>query len=87
MKGDNPHDYHTEQGVRDRWFRKMNERLQIDCLLTNSFLYGKKALKTRKVYDTWAKCSTNMGDTHREWCRNPGVLVGMMLRRPPGQHR
>ena len=86
-KGDNPHDYHTEQGVRDRWFRKMNERLQIDCLLTNSFLYEKKALKTRKVYDTWAKCSTNTEDTHHKWCRNPGLLVGMTPRCPLGQHR
>ena len=65
----------------------MNERMQIDCLLTNKFLYDDKALKTRKVYNTWAKCSTNTEDLHREWCKYPGVLVGKAPRRPPGRNR
>ena len=84
---DNPGDYHTKRAVENRWLKKMNERLQIDCLLTNRFLYERKALKTKKVYYTWAKCSTNTEDLHREWCRNPGVLVGMESRRPPGRNR
>ena len=85
--GDIPGNYHTEKAVENRWLRKMNERLQIDCLLTNRFLYERKALKTKKVYYTWAKCSMNTSNTHQEWCRNPGVLVGMESRRPPGRHR
>ena len=85
--GDNPQNYHTEEAVRNRWYRKINERMQIDCLLTNTYLYENKAQKTKKVYNTWAKCSTNTEDLHREWCKRPGVLVGKTPRRPPGRHR
>ena len=79
--GDDPGNYHTEAAMSRRWHRRMNERMQIDCLLTNAFLYEGRALKTRTVYNTWEKCSTNTEDLHREWCRHPGVLVG----RPPRQ--
>jgi len=84
---DSPFNHHAEETVKNRWYKKINERMQIDCLLTNEFLYERKALKTRKVYDTWAKCSTNNEDLHRDWCRHPGVLVGRTPRRPPGRHR
>ena len=83
-KEDNPQNYHTEQSVEKRWYQKINERLQIDCLLTNNFLYKRKALKTKKIYGTWTKCSTNTEDTHSKWCKNPGVLVGTTARCPLG---
>ena len=81
--GDDPGNYHMEAAVSKRWHRRMNERMQVNCLLTNVFLYEGRALKTRMVYNTWEKCSTNMEDLHQEWCRHPGVLVG----RPPKQDR
>ena len=84
---DNPQNYHPEEAVKNRWHRKMNERMQIDCLLTNRYLYENRALKTKVVYNTWAGCSTNTEDLHRDWCRHPGVLVGKTPRRPPGRHR
>ena len=84
---DNPQNYHTTESVKNRWYEKMNSRMQIDCLLTNNYLYENRALKTKKVYGTWAKCSTNEEDLHREWCKNPGFLVGKTPRRPPRQHR
>ena len=84
---DNPLSYHTEEAVGNRWYKKMNEQMQIDCLLTNKFLYENKAMKTQKVYHTWAKCSTNTEDLHREWCKHPGVLVGKVSGRPPGRNR
>ena len=81
------HQYcHTEETVANHWYRKMNERMQIDCLLTNKYLYENKALKTEKVFNTWANCSTNNDDLHREWCKNPGFLVGKISGRPLGQH-
>ena len=85
--GDNPQDYHTEEAVKARWWGKINERMQIDCLLTNEYLYERKAQKTKKVYNTWAKCSTSEEDLHREWCKHPGVLVGKVSGRPPGRNR
>jgi ribonuclease HI len=84
---ENPHNFHTEEAVQNRWYKKVNERMQIDCLLTNKFLYENKALKTKKVYDTWAKCSTSTEELHSEWCRRPGILVGKTPRRPPGRNR
>jgi hypothetical protein len=81
--GDSPGNYHSAGAVINRWYTKINERMQVDCLLTSTYLYERKALKTRVVYDTWAKCSTNTEDLHREWCRHPGVLVG----RTPGRNR
>ena len=84
---DNPQNHHTEEAVRNRWYEKINGRMQINCLLTNQYLYENKALKTKKVYRTWAKCSTNEEDLHREWCKRPGVLVGKTPRRPSGHHR
>ena len=52
--------------------------------VTNEYLYEQKALKTKKVYHTWAKCSANTEDPHREWCRKPGCLVGTTSGRPRG---
>ena len=84
---DNPNDHHTAEVVRRRWYNKINERMQIDCLLTNKYLYEQKALKAEKVHRTWAKCSTNTTDLHSEWCRQPGFLVGTTSGRPPGRNR
>ena len=69
-------DHHSERAIPNRWHGKVNGRMQIDCLLTNTYLYGNKALKTKVVYNTWEKCSTSDEDLHRDWCRHPGVLVG-----------
>ena len=38
--------------VKNRWHKKINGMMQIDCLLTNAYLYKRKALKTRAVYNT-----------------------------------
>ena len=73
---DRPDQNHLERMVQKKWYNKINERMQIDCLLTNRYLYDRKALKTKAVYNTWTECSTNTEDLHREWCRHPGVLVG-----------
>lgn len=81
---DAPQNHHTEESMQNRWYRRINERMIIDCLLTNKHIYVSKALKTKTVYNTWAKCSTNEMDLHQEWCKNPGVLVGKELRQPLG---
>ena len=84
----NEADYdHSERAVRNRWYEKINDRMQMDCLLTNKYLFEKKALKTRLVHSTWAKCSTNDIDLHHDWCRHPGVLVGKDPGRPAGRNR
>lgn len=87
VNGDNPYNYHTSNMVQRRWYNKLNERLQVDCLLTNMYLYERKALKTKLVYSTWAKCSTNTEEFHHEWCKHPGFLVGMTSGHPLGRNR
>lgn len=78
---DNPGGYHSREAVKNRWHGKTNDRMQIDCLLTNKYLYENKAQKTKTVY------ATNTEDFHRDWCRNPGVLVGKTSRHPSGRNR
>ena len=63
IRGSDEYDY-SEWVVHNRWYRKMNERMQMDCLLTNWYLFEKMALKTKVVHGTWAKCSTNEVDLH-----------------------
>lgn len=84
---DNPWNHHTVEAIRNRWYEKINGQMQIDCLLTNQYLYENKALKMKKVYRTWAKCSTNKEDLHQEWCKRPGFLVGKTPRHPLGHPR
>jgi len=55
---------HPEREVRNRWYKRINDRMQMDCLLTNEYLFEKKALKTKLVHGTWVKCSTNETDLH-----------------------
>ena len=61
--------------------------MQVDCLLTNRYLYENKALKTKAAYNMRAKCSTNTEDLYRDWCRHPGVLVGRTPRHTGGPPR
>ena len=82
---DEPSKHHTANAVRNRWYKKINERMQIDCLLTNTYLYERKALNPRKVHKTWEQCTTSTEALHREWCRHPGVLVGKTPVRLPGE--
>ena len=79
--GDNPGNYHSAEAVINRWYTEINERMQIDCLMTSIHLYERKALKTKVVYDTWTKCSTNTEDLRR----HPGVLI--LVGMTPGRNR
>jgi len=69
---------YSERAVH-KWYKRINDQMQLDCLLMNKYLFERKALKTWLVRGTWAKCSTNEDDLHRDWCRHPGVLVGKDL--------
>ncbi|KAJ6592714.1 hypothetical protein B0H19DRAFT_869534, partial [Mycena capillaripes] len=41
--------------VRNRWLKGINNRLAIDCLMTDTFKYEKKALRMSLVKSTWKK--------------------------------
>ncbi|KAJ6458146.1 hypothetical protein C8R47DRAFT_913115, partial [Mycena vitilis] len=43
------------QEIQNRWRKAINNRLSLDCMLTNDSKYGKKAIKKSLVKKTWCK--------------------------------
>jgi ribonuclease HI len=63
--------------IRNRWLKAINNRLAIDCLMTDKFKYEKKAIKTSLVKDTWKKTLKEEHTLARDWPSKVGVLVGV----------
>ncbi|KAJ7495802.1 hypothetical protein B0H11DRAFT_1716579, partial [Mycena galericulata] len=64
--------------IRNRWLKVINNRLAIDCAMTNEFKYGKKALKLSLVKGTWKKTLEGERTLPNDWPRTVvGVLVGV----------
>lgn len=78
---------HSIAEIHNRWVGTMNQRLAMDCILTNKNAYGKKALKGKTVTQTWSNCILNEKDLPQDWYRTKGVLVGITTRRPQGRNR
>ncbi|KAG1853362.1 ribonuclease H-like protein, partial [Suillus subluteus] len=79
--------YHCETEILNRWIHAINLRLKFDRLLTDSMRYGKKALRTETVLQTWSGTLQNEDNLRDNWIQKSEVLVGMALRRPPGRNR
>ncbi|KAJ7161386.1 hypothetical protein C8R43DRAFT_1063516 [Mycena crocata] len=63
--------------VHNRWLKAVNNRLQIDCAMTNKKKYFKKAMRASVVKETWGKVLKNEDRLPKEWFRETGVLVGV----------
>ncbi|KAJ7036854.1 RnaseH-domain-containing protein [Mycena alexandri] len=63
--------------IRNRWLRKINTRLAIDCAMTDQLKYGKRALRMSVVKKTWRKTLKGERTLARDWPRTVGVLVGV----------
>ncbi|KDQ32355.1 hypothetical protein PLEOSDRAFT_1034309 [Pleurotus ostreatus PC15] len=61
--------------VTNKWRSMMNDRLDLDRKLSHK-RYGKKALKTSTVLQTWKRVLENEGKLPRNWIDSSGVLVG-----------
>ncbi|KAF5381553.1 hypothetical protein D9615_005523 [Tricholomella constricta] len=48
-----PERKHTENEVVNRWFEAINRRLKFDCLMTDNMRYGRKAIRSSLVKQTW----------------------------------
>ena len=72
--------------VEKIWLRAINERLKLDCQMTNRAKYGRKALRQELVEKTWERVLDNQLDLPENWSRNTGVLVGIGVR-PRGRER
>jgi ribonuclease HI len=65
------------QEIRNRWCRAINNRLTLDCMLTNVAKYAKKSIKKSLVKGTWCKVLKDEDYLPAEWTRETGVLVGV----------
>ncbi|KAJ7101781.1 hypothetical protein C8R44DRAFT_641334 [Mycena epipterygia] len=63
--------------IQNRWLKTINNRLAVDCAMTNDLKYGKKALKESLVKMTWKKTLKDERTLGRNWPRTVGVLVGI----------
>ncbi|PBK84287.1 hypothetical protein ARMGADRAFT_1048260 [Armillaria gallica] len=66
----------TPEEIRNRWMKKINRRLELDCLMTKE-RFGKKALRKDLVIQTWAGSILNEHQLPQDWTEVGGVLVGM----------
>ena len=66
---------YTQEEVRNRWYKIMDNRLEIDCHMTN-LRYGRRGLKTRIVANTWKGTLEKKEDLPSNWTEVSGVLVG-----------
>jgi hypothetical protein len=84
---DNPEKMFSEAEIRNRWLTVINQRLTLDRFLTDRTRYGKKALRTQTVLNTWSDVLMDKKSLPRNWIGQSGVLVGMRPLRPPGRNR
>ncbi|KAJ7640020.1 hypothetical protein DFH06DRAFT_1138022 [Mycena polygramma] len=63
--------------IKNRWLKIINNRLAIDCVMTDKFKYERKALKTSLVKDTWKSTLKDEQTLARDWPKKVGVLVGV----------
>ncbi len=66
----------TSEEIRNRWRKKINSRLELDCLMTRD-RFGKKASNKDLVLRTWAGSIMNEDQFPKDWTEAVGVLVGI----------
>ncbi|KAH9929188.1 uncharacterized protein B0H18DRAFT_1093996 [Fomitopsis serialis] len=72
-------EHHSSKNeITNKWLNAINERLTIDCKMTNNKKYGKKALKPALVESTWKGVLKNEKYLPYDWTTGKvGVLVGI----------
>ena len=63
--------------ICNRWCKSVNNRLSIDCMLTNGVKYGKKAIKRSLVLKTQSKVLKNEENLPKDWTWETRVLAGV----------
>ncbi|THU92328.1 hypothetical protein K435DRAFT_672306 [Dendrothele bispora CBS 962.96] len=85
-----PNKIPTRTEIENRFYYRINARMQLDCTLTNKYKFEAKALSKETVADTWeeilAKSNEFEAGLPENWITTPGVLVGKETR-PPGRNR
>jgi ribonuclease HI len=68
---------HALEKIRNRWLKTINNRLAVDCAMTDGLKYGRKALKMPLVKNTWKKTLKDEQTLAKDWPKKVGVLVGV----------
>lgn len=55
-------DNRSDRAMYNKWYKKINERVQVDCQLRNKYLFEKKALNTTPLDGTRTKCFMSTED-------------------------
>ncbi|KAF9494448.1 RnaseH-domain-containing protein [Pleurotus eryngii] len=74
---DNADKFHSPLEIKRRWLGTMNRRLALDCTLTNSHKYGKRAINKHLVITTWSQIIKDERSLPKDWFKQSGVLVGI----------
>ncbi|KAJ7064246.1 hypothetical protein C8F01DRAFT_983915, partial [Mycena amicta] len=80
---------HPIDKVINRWYRALNDRLEMDMVLANRPRRGKlPSLDPKLVLDTWSSVIEDPKVLPENWLKEPRVLVGPAKNhRPPGRNR
>jgi hypothetical protein len=73
----NQKDPASHREIHNRWLKQINNRLALDCAMTDERKYDKKAIKVSLVKRTWRKVLKDERHLSRHWPREVGVLVGV----------
>ncbi|KAJ7652557.1 hypothetical protein B0H17DRAFT_902639, partial [Mycena rosella] len=70
-------DPESTREIQNCWVKNPDNRLVIDCILTNDRKWGRKAINKPLVLKTWRKVLENEDSLPKDWTREVGVLVGI----------
>ncbi|PPR01163.1 hypothetical protein CVT26_016030 [Gymnopilus dilepis] len=79
-EGSDPSKIRTAEQVRTMWVNTINRRLRFDCLMTDRFRYGNKALRRSLVEKTWWGVLRDQESLQDDWITTTKVLVGIGTR-------
>ena len=83
QNNDSPGFTHSNQGITNRWYERLNTSLKQDRAMANPAKFAKEALSGDLVLQAWGGTLHNKYLLPDNWIREPEVLVG----RGPSGHR
>ncbi|KAJ7163885.1 ribonuclease H-like protein [Mycena crocata] len=85
--GNDPLHFLSEAELHNKWLHRINSRLKIDMLLTDTKKYGNRALNKKEVINTWKGVLDKPLNLSDIGIGQSGFLVGIPPLRPPGRNR
>ncbi|KAJ6550391.1 hypothetical protein DFH09DRAFT_925930 [Mycena vulgaris] len=68
----------SQNEIHNRWLHAINDRLNVDRILTNQSKYGKNiSIRPSLVLETWSSTLKDEEDLPEIWLKEPKVLVGV----------